>query len=124
MQKNHLALRLSECPNSGRCSTVLLVADIAAQHKRSMTAAENALFSINKLNVVRSSIPAVTRVDYSAGVQTVHRVARIAWARTTATFFSFRSHSLWWKRSIGFPRHRAADGSRERELRRVAKYAG
>jgi carbamoyltransferase len=52
---------------------MLLVADIAGQHKRSMTAAENALFGIDKLNVVRSSIPAVTHVDYSARVQTVHR---------------------------------------------------
>jgi carbamoyltransferase len=52
---------------------MLLVADVAAQHKRSMTAAENALFGIDKLNVVRSSIPAVTHVDYSARVQTVHR---------------------------------------------------
>ncbi len=52
---------------------MLLVADIASQHKRSMSAAENALFGIDKLNVVRSSIPAVTHVDYSARVQTVHR---------------------------------------------------
>jgi carbamoyltransferase len=52
---------------------MLLVADVAAQHKRSMTAAEEALFGIDKLNVARSSIPAVTHVDYSARVQTVHR---------------------------------------------------
>jgi carbamoyltransferase len=52
---------------------MLLVADVAAAHKRSMTGAEQALFGIDKLNVVRSSIPAVTHVDYSARVQTVHR---------------------------------------------------
>jgi carbamoyltransferase len=52
---------------------MLLVADVAAQHKRSMTAAEDALFGIDKLNIARSSIPAVTHVDYSARVQTVHR---------------------------------------------------
>ena len=52
---------------------MLLVADVAAAHKRSMTDAEEALFGIDKLNVVRSSIPAVTHVDYSARVQTVHR---------------------------------------------------
>jgi carbamoyltransferase len=52
---------------------MLLVASIAASQKRTMTAAEDALFGINKLNVVRSSIPAVTHVDYSARVQTVHR---------------------------------------------------
>jgi carbamoyltransferase len=38
-----------------------------------MTAAESALFGIEKLNVPRSEIPAVTHVDYSARVQTVHK---------------------------------------------------
>jgi carbamoyltransferase len=52
---------------------MLLVAPIAGQHKRAMTEAEGALFGIDKLNVVRSSIPAVTHVDYSARIQTVHR---------------------------------------------------
>jgi carbamoyltransferase len=52
---------------------MLLVADVASQHKRPMTEAEQALFGIDKLNVARSSIPAVTHVDYSARVQTVHR---------------------------------------------------
>jgi len=52
---------------------MLQVADVAAKHKRSMTEAQHALFGIDKLNVVRSSIPAVTHVDYSARVQTVHR---------------------------------------------------
>jgi carbamoyltransferase len=52
---------------------MLLVADVAKQHRREMTTAEQALFGIQKLNVPRSSIPAVTHVDYSARVQTVHR---------------------------------------------------
>jgi carbamoyltransferase len=52
---------------------MLLVAPVGEQHKRSMTAEEEALFGIDKLNVVRSTIPAVTHVDYSARVQTVHR---------------------------------------------------
>jgi carbamoyltransferase len=51
---------------------MLLVAPVAAQHRRAMTSAEEALFGIDKLNVARSSIPAVTHVDYSARVQTVH----------------------------------------------------
>jgi carbamoyltransferase len=38
-----------------------------------MTEEEEALFGIEKLNVVRSTIPAVTHVDYSARIQTVHR---------------------------------------------------
>jgi carbamoyltransferase len=51
---------------------MLLVADVAKQHRRTMTNAEQALFGIEKLNVARSSIPAVTHVDYSARIQTVH----------------------------------------------------
>jgi carbamoyltransferase len=38
-----------------------------------MTSEEQRLFGIDKLNVPRSSVPAVTHVDYSARVQTVHR---------------------------------------------------
>ncbi|MFL5033149.1 MAG: carbamoyltransferase C-terminal domain-containing protein, partial [Xanthobacteraceae bacterium] len=41
--------------------------------RRAMTADEQSLFGIDKLNVPRSEIPAVTHVDYSARVQTVHR---------------------------------------------------
>ena len=52
---------------------MLMVADVAKQHRREMTAEEHALFGIQKLNVPRSSIPAVTHVDYSARIQTVHR---------------------------------------------------
>jgi carbamoyltransferase len=52
---------------------MLLVADVAKRHRREMTPEEQALFGIEKLNVCRSSIPAVTHVDYSARIQTVHR---------------------------------------------------
>jgi len=52
---------------------MLLVADVAASRRRSMTAEEEALWGIEKLNVVRSQIPAVTHVDYSARIQTVRR---------------------------------------------------
>jgi carbamoyltransferase len=52
---------------------MLLVADVQPRHRREMTEAEQLLFGIEKLNVVRSDIPAVTHVDYSARVQTVHR---------------------------------------------------
>jgi carbamoyltransferase len=52
---------------------MLLVADVANGRRRTMTAEENGLFGIDKLNVPRSSIPAVTHVDYSARIQTVHR---------------------------------------------------
>jgi carbamoyltransferase len=50
---------------------MLLVADVLPQHRRAMTNEEQCLFGIDKLNVVRSVIPAVTHVDYSARIQTV-----------------------------------------------------
>jgi carbamoyltransferase len=51
---------------------MLLVAGVADSKRRAMSDAEEALFGIDQLNVVRSEIPAVTHVDYSARVQTVH----------------------------------------------------
>jgi carbamoyltransferase len=51
---------------------MLLVADVVKDRRRAMTAEEQALFGIDKLNVPRSDIPAVTHVDYSARIQTVH----------------------------------------------------
>jgi carbamoyltransferase len=51
---------------------MLLVAPVRESHRRLMTAEEQKLFGIEKLNVPRSTIPAVTHVDYSARVQTVH----------------------------------------------------
>jgi carbamoyltransferase len=50
---------------------MLLVADVAERRRRAMTEKEQALFGIEKLNVPRSEIPAVTHVDYSARIQTV-----------------------------------------------------
>jgi carbamoyltransferase len=51
---------------------MLLVANVAPARCRTMTPQEEALFGIDKLNVLRSDIPAVTHVDYSARIQTVH----------------------------------------------------
>ena len=52
---------------------MLLVADVVKPRRREMSAHERRLFGIDKLNVPRSDIPAVTHVDYSARVQTVHK---------------------------------------------------
>lgn len=52
---------------------MLLVAGVAEKRRRQMTAEEEELWGIEKLNVSRSEIPAVTHVDYSARVQTVRR---------------------------------------------------
>lgn len=51
---------------------MLLVADVVGDRRRLMNEDEEARFGIDKLNVVRSEIPAVTHVDYSARIQTVH----------------------------------------------------
>src|SRR2546427_5815785 len=51
---------------------MLLVAPVRAPHRIPMSAEQQLLFGIEKLNVPRSSIPAVTHVDYSARIQTVH----------------------------------------------------
>lgn len=52
---------------------MLLVANVAKDKLRDMSKEEKALFGIDKLNVARSDIPAVTHVDYSARVQTVSK---------------------------------------------------
>jgi carbamoyltransferase len=52
---------------------MLLVAEVRKDRQRKMTPQEEQLFGIDKLNTIRSEIPAVTHVDYSARIQTVHR---------------------------------------------------
>jgi carbamoyltransferase len=72
---------------------MLLVADVSERRRRAMTAQEQALFGIDKLNVPRSEIPAVTHVDYSARIQTVH-------AETNPRFHALLSA---FKRKTGCP---------------------
>ncbi len=52
---------------------MLFVADVQKDKRLAMTNKEEALFGIDKLNVPRSSVPAITHVDYSARIQTVHK---------------------------------------------------
>ncbi len=65
---------------------MLLVADVAEAKQRPMSDAEQKLFGIEKLNVPRSEIPAVTHVDYSARVQTVHRETNPKYHRLISRF--------------------------------------
>lgn len=51
---------------------MLMVADVKRNRRRAMGGEQEQLFGIDRLNVVRSDIPAVTHVDYSARIQTVH----------------------------------------------------
>ena len=52
---------------------MLMVAPVQQKHRIAMTEEQQKLFGIEKLNVPRSTIPAVTHVDYSARIQTVHK---------------------------------------------------
>jgi carbamoyltransferase len=52
---------------------MLLVANVRPERRIPMTPEQEKLFGIDKLNVVRSDIPAITHVDYSARLQTVNR---------------------------------------------------
>ena len=52
---------------------MLLVADVSKSKRIAVTDEEQSRFGIDKLNVQRSSIPAVTHVDFSARIQTVHQ---------------------------------------------------
>jgi carbamoyltransferase len=52
---------------------MLLVADVSKDRQREMTESEDGLFGLDKLNVARSEVPAITHVDYSARIQTVHK---------------------------------------------------
>ncbi len=57
----------------GESPYMLMVANVAERHRIPMTRDQQLLFGIDKLKVPRSSIPAITHVDYSARIQTVHR---------------------------------------------------
>jgi carbamoyltransferase len=52
---------------------MLLVADVVKKRQHAMSEADKTLFGIDKLNISRSEIPAVTHIDYSARIQTVHK---------------------------------------------------
>ena len=67
------AERVSDWFETDRPSPYMLVVSQVKENKRrKMTESESRLFGIDKLNVPRSEIPAVTHIDYSARVQTVH----------------------------------------------------
>ena len=53
---------------------MLLVADVKKEKQRRMTSEENKLWGIDQLNVIRSEVPAITHIDYSARLQTVNKL--------------------------------------------------
>jgi len=65
---------------------MLLVTEVAKSKQLSMTPEQEQLFGIEKLNVPRSEIPAITHVDYSARVQTVHENTNPKYHRLISKF--------------------------------------
>ena len=66
---------------------MLMVANVADDKRKKMSADEEALFGIEKLNVPRSEIPAITHVDYSARIQTVHEDTNPAYHAVISEFY-------------------------------------
>ncbi|MCX6173609.1 MAG: hypothetical protein NTZ27_02525 [Ignavibacteriales bacterium] len=66
---------------------MLLVADVKKDKQRVMADEEKKLWGIAKLNIVRSEIPAVTHVDYSARIQTVHKDDNLLYHRLIEKFY-------------------------------------
>ncbi len=65
---------------------MLLVAEVNSKIKKNMSEDQKKLFGIDKLNVKRSEIPAVTHVDYSARIQTVHKETNIKYYKLIKKF--------------------------------------
>ena len=65
---------------------MLIVSDVKDEHRISMTDDQQALFGIDKLKIPRSDVPAITHVDYSARIQTVHRETNPGFHRLLDTF--------------------------------------
>ncbi len=65
---------------------MLMVADVKRNRRRTMTPEQEQLFGIDKLNVPRSDLPAITHVDYSARIQTVHAETNPRYHRLIASF--------------------------------------
>jgi len=65
---------------------MLLVADVKKERQKKMTQEENTFFGIDKLNLVRSDIPAVTHIDYSARIQTVNNETNPMYHKMIAEF--------------------------------------
>ena len=66
---------------------MLFVADVKEAKRKKMTEAENYLFGIDKLNISRSSVPAITHVDYSARIQTVHKDTNLRYHNLITKFY-------------------------------------
>lgn len=66
---------------------MMLVAPVKEKRQRKMSEEERKLFGIDKLNILRSDIPAITHVDYSARIQTVHKETNPDYWELIHTFY-------------------------------------
>ena len=73
--------------HDGDSPYMLLVAEVAKEKRLQTSNNENALFGIDKLNVPRSKVPAITHVDYSARIQTVDGVTNSRYRDLIAKFY-------------------------------------
>ena len=65
---------------------MLIVAPVREEKRIAMTADQEKLFGIDKLNVPRSQVPSITHVDYSARIQTIHRETNPRYYRLIEAF--------------------------------------
>jgi carbamoyltransferase len=72
---------------AGDSPYMLLVADVQKNKQMAMSEDQQKLFGIDKLNVSRSDIPAVTHVDYSARIHTVHKSTNPKYHQLISEFF-------------------------------------
>jgi len=73
---------------------MLLVAPVKESRRKSMTTEEQKLFGIDKLNIPRSDIPAITHVDYSARVQTVDKLDNPRYHRLISEFKKLTGYGI------------------------------
>ena len=65
---------------------MLMVADVKEERQKKMSEKESNLFGLDKLKISRSEIPAITHVDYSARIQTVHKETNPRYHELISTF--------------------------------------
>jgi len=66
---------------------MLIVAYVRSDKRRPLTDSEQKLWGIEKLNIVRSDVPAITHIDYSARLQTVHRETNPLYYKVINAFY-------------------------------------
>ena len=73
---------------------MLLVADVKKERQKEMTEEQKKLFGIEKLNILRSDIPAVTHIDYSARIQTVQKETNPRYHKLVSEFEKLTGYAV------------------------------